>query len=52
MAYFECIRRRISDSQELLRNLDSLSLFGSSVRGDYIDGVSDLDFYAVFKDAS
>ena len=50
MAYFDCIINRIKAIDDLSENLYSLSLFGSYVRGDYIEGVSDLDFYAVFKE--
>ena len=50
MAYFDCIINRVKAIDDLSENLYSLSLFGSYVRGDYIEGVSDLDFYAVFKE--
>lgn len=43
----EKIREAIQNDQEITRNLHSLTLFGSNVRGDYIPGLSDLDFLAV-----
>jgi predicted nucleotidyltransferase len=45
----ECIRLKISEDEGLRRDLHSLILFGSYVRGDFVDGVSDIDFLAVFR---
>jgi len=49
MGFIECIRNGIERIDELSEGLYSLILFGSYVRGDFIDGVSDLDFFAVLK---
>lgn len=45
--YRKCIRKRIEADRELKRQLHSLIQYGSSVRGDFVEGVSDLDFFAV-----
>jgi predicted nucleotidyltransferase len=45
----ECIRLKIRGDEALRRDLHSLILFGSYVRGDFVDGVSDIDFFAVFR---
>jgi predicted nucleotidyltransferase len=47
----ECIRAKIREDEILRRDLHSLILFGSYVRGDFVDGVSDIDFLAVFRTA-
>lgn len=49
MDFIECIQYGIERIDELSEGLHSLILFGSYVRGDFIDGVSDLDFFAVLK---
>ncbi|KPU62581.1 nucleotidyltransferase [Thermococcus sp. EP1] len=46
----ECIKNKIEKNRELRDELYSLILYGSFVRGDFIEGVSDLDFFAVIKD--
>ena len=48
----ECIRLKIREDEGLRRDLHSLILFGSYVRGDFVDGVSDIDFLAVFRAVS
>jgi predicted nucleotidyltransferase len=48
----ECVRVKIRGDEALRRDLHSLILFGSYVRGDFVDGVSDMDFLAVFKAVS
>jgi predicted nucleotidyltransferase len=45
----ECIRLKIRGDEALRRDIHSLILFGSYVRGDFVDGVSDIDFFAVFR---
>lgn len=50
--FLECVRDGIVVDAELRGGLYSLILFGSYVRGDFIDGVSDLDFFAVLKEGS
>lgn len=52
MGFIECIQDGIERIEELSEVLYSLILFGSYVRGDFIDGVSDLDFFAVLKGES
>lgn len=52
MGFIECIRERIERDDVTREGLYSLILFGSWVRGDFIDGVSDLDFFAVLRDGS
>ena len=52
MDFIECIRDGIERNDELSEGLYSLILFGSHVRGDFIDDVSDLDFFAVLKGES
>ena len=52
MDFIECIREGIEGVDELRAELHSLILFGSYVRGDFIDGVSDLDFFAVLRGGS
>ena len=49
MDFLKCIRRRIEQDIELKEELYSVIMFGSYVRGDFVDGVSDLDFFAVVK---
>jgi len=44
-----CIKNKIKESPELVDELYSLILYGSAVRGDFIKGISDLDFFAVVK---
>lgn len=44
------VRKRIKESERLSRKLASLIIFGSFIRGDYIPGLSDLDFFAVFEE--
>jgi len=48
----ECIRLKIREDEALRCDLHSLILFGSYVRGDFVDGVSDIDFLAVFRAVS
>lgn len=50
MGFIECIRDRI-EGVELVEGLYSLILFGSYVRGDFVEGVSDLDFFAVLNES-
>lgn len=50
MDFIECIRDGIERVDELGEGLYSLILFGSYVRGDFVDGVSDLDFFAVINE--
>jgi predicted nucleotidyltransferase len=50
LSFFNCIKKRIGNNETLVKRLYSLILFGSYVRGDFIEGVSDLDFFAVFKE--
>jgi len=52
MGFLKCVRDGIVVDAELGGGLYSLILFGSYVRGDFIDGVSDLDFFAVLKEGS
>ncbi|AHF80042.1 nucleotidyltransferase domain-containing protein [Thermococcus paralvinellae] len=53
MEFLECIKKRISQDTRLKNELYSLILYGSFVRGDFIENVSDLDFFAVIlKDES
>jgi len=49
MVLKECIRRRVAADPELSR-IHSLVLFGSYVRGDFVPGLSDLDFFVVVRD--
>ena len=50
MGFLECIRAGIGAADELREHVHSLVLFGSYVRGDFIEGVSDLDFFAVIRE--
>jgi len=43
----DCIRRRVAADPEL-SGIHSLMLFGSYVRGDFVPGLSDLDFLVEF----
>lgn len=52
MSFFNCIKNRIVNNETLVKRLYSLILFGSYIRGDFIEGVSDLDFFAVFNDGA
>jgi len=45
----KCIKNKIEKNEKLKDELYSLILYGSAVRGDFIKGVSDLDFFAVVK---
>jgi len=47
MSFIKCIKEGIKQDPELKEELYSLILFGSFVRGDFLEGVSDLDFFAV-----
>ena len=47
MDFTKCIRDRINQDGDLASGIHSLILFNSYVRGDFIEGVSDLDFFAV-----
>jgi predicted nucleotidyltransferase len=47
MEFTECICDRIKKEEGLASEIHSLILFGSYVRGDFVEGVSDLDFFAV-----
>jgi len=47
MNFIKCIKEGINQDPELKELLYSLILFGSFVRGDFLEGVSDLDFFAV-----
>jgi predicted nucleotidyltransferase len=47
--FIECIRERIERDDATKEGLHSLILFGSWVRGDFVDGVSDQDFFAVLR---
>lgn len=49
MELTECISQHIKQNNELNEELYSLIIFGSYVRGDFIEGVSDIDFYAVLN---
>ena len=51
MGFLECIRAGIEGVDELREVLYSLILFGSYVRGDFVEGVSDLDFFAVVNES-
>ncbi|HHI01341.1 MAG TPA: nucleotidyltransferase domain-containing protein [Thermococcus litoralis] len=44
-----CIKNKIKEDPRLMDELYSLLLYGSAVRGDFIEGVSDLDFFVVLK---
>lgn len=44
------VQERIQESEGLRNKLASLVIFGSYIRGDYIPGQSDMDFFAVFKE--
>jgi predicted nucleotidyltransferase len=50
LGFIECIRERIERDDVTREGLYSLILFGSWVRGDFVDGISDLDFFAVLKE--
>ncbi|NJE12004.1 nucleotidyltransferase domain-containing protein [Thermococcus sp. LS2] len=53
MEFLECIKKQIIQDTRLKNELYSLILYGSFVRGDFIENVSDLDFFAVIlKDES
>ncbi len=52
MSFFDCIKNRIGKNKTLVKRLYSLIIFGSYVRGDFIEGISDLDFFAVFNDCT
>jgi len=53
MEFLECIKKRISQDTRLKNELYSLILYGSFVRGDFPENVSDLGFFAVIvKDES
>ncbi|WP_324735837.1 nucleotidyltransferase domain-containing protein [Thermococcus sp. SY098] len=53
MEFLECIKKRIIQDDELKNGLYSLIIYGSFVRGDFLENVSDLDFFAVIiKDES
>ena len=41
----KCIKNKIEKNEKLKDELYSLILYGSAVRGDFIKGVSDLDFF-------
>lgn len=47
--FLDCIKKRIESNLTLKDNIFSLIMFGSYVRGDFISGVSDLDFFAVIE---
>lgn len=49
LGFIDCIRDRVERDDAKKEGLHSLILFGSWVRGDFIDGVSDLDFFAVLR---
>jgi len=51
MDFINCIKMGIKGVDELREELHSLILFGSYVRGDFVDGVSDLDFFAVINES-
>jgi len=51
MDFIECIQYGIVRVDELREELYSLILFGSYVRGDFVEGVSDLDFFAVVNES-
>ena len=48
MSLKDCIRRRVAADPEL-SGIHSLVLFGSYVRGDFVPGLSDLDFFVVVR---
>lgn len=50
MDFTDCIRNKIREDDELIEDIYSLVQFGSSVRGDYIEGVSDFDFFALIRE--
>jgi predicted nucleotidyltransferase len=52
LSFFNCIKTKIEDNETLAKRLYSLILFGSYVRGDFIEGVSDLDFFGVFNETT
>jgi len=52
MDFINCIKSGIKGIDELREELHSLILFGSYVRGDFVDGVSDLDFFAVINESN
>jgi predicted nucleotidyltransferase len=52
MGFLECIRAWIELVDELRERIHSLVLFGSYIRGDFIEGVSDLDFFVVMREGS
>ena len=52
LGFIECIRERIERDDVTREGLHSLILFGSWVRGDFVEGVSDLDLFAVLRGGS
>jgi len=44
------IKEKLQKSKDITQNVISLILFGSYIRGDYIPGLSDLDFLVIIKD--
>lgn len=52
LGFIECIREKIERDDVTREGLHSLIMFGSWVRGDFVDGVSDLDFFAVLRGVS
>ncbi|MDH5200699.1 MAG: nucleotidyltransferase domain-containing protein [Candidatus Bathyarchaeota archaeon] len=52
LGFIECIKERIERDDVTREGLHLLILFGSWVRGDFVDGVSDLDFFAVLRGGS
>jgi predicted nucleotidyltransferase len=52
LGFIDCIREGIERDDVTREELHSLILFGSWVRGDFVDGVSDLDFFTVLKEGS
>ena len=49
MSFKECIREKVGSDPELSR-VRSLVLFGSYVRGDFVQGLSDLDILAIVEE--
>lgn len=48
MSFKECVREKITADPELSK-IYSLVLFGSYIRGDFVPGLSDLDFFVVVR---
>lgn len=46
------LKIQIGSEPELSEQLYSFTLFGSLVRGDYRPSISDIDFFAVFRDGN